>query len=59
MRKKQIKNQMVWLAMYDDDLLLNNFKQKIGYCKDNLIPSEFASYLLDQMEVFLTGKKCV
>ena len=50
---------MVWLAMYDDDMLLNNFKQKIGYCKDNLIPSEFASYLLDQMKVFLTGKKCV
>jgi len=50
---------MVWLAMYDDDMLLNNFKQKIGYCKNNLIPSEFASYVLDQMQAFLIGKKCI
>jgi len=35
---------MIWLAVYDDDILATNLKQKIAYCKDNLLPSQYINY---------------
>jgi hypothetical protein len=38
LREKQLLNGMVWLAMYDEDILCEVFKMKIAYCKENIVP---------------------
>lgn len=38
LRKRQKQEGMVWLAVYDDDILSNALKMKIAYCKTNLLP---------------------
>ena len=50
---------MIWLAVYDEDILTSNLKQKIAYCKDNLLPQQFLNYSIQDMEVFLSAKRAV
>lgn len=50
---------MIWLALYDEDILGNNFKQKIAYCKDNLLPQQYLNYQIKEMEVYLSAKRSV
>ena len=50
---------MVWLALYDEDILSTNLKQKIAYCKDNILPSQYLNYQMKDMEVYLSSKKTV
>ena len=50
---------MIWLALYDEDILSGNLKQKIAYCKDNMLPSQYLNYQMKEMEVFLSSKKTV
>ena len=38
MRQKNLKDGMIWLAVYDEDILSSNIKQKIAYCTDNRLP---------------------
>ena len=45
--------------MYDEDILASNFKQKIAYCKDNMLPAQFLNYQMKEMEVYLSSKKTV
>lgn len=35
---------MVWLAIYDDDILRESFGAKITYCTVNILPSAYQSY---------------
>jgi len=50
---------MVWLSMYDDDILCEVFKMKIAYCKVNILPYSFCSYTITDMEVCLGSKRGV
>jgi hypothetical protein len=50
---------MVWLAMYDEDILCEVFKMKIAYCKENIVPYQFCSYKIADMEVCLGSKRAV
>ena len=38
MRQKNLKDGMIWLAVYDEDILSSNINQKIAYCTDNRLP---------------------
>ncbi len=59
LREKQLLNGMVWLAMYDEDILCEVFKMKIAYCKENIVPYQFCSYKIADMEVCLGSKRAV
>jgi CMP-N-acetylneuraminic acid synthetase len=59
LRQKNIKEGMIWLAVYDEDILGSNLKQKIAYCKDNLLPQQFMNYSMQEMEVYLSSKRTV
>ena len=50
---------MIWLAVYDEDILGSNLKQKIAYCTDNLLPQQFMNYSMQEMEVYLSSKRTV
>lgn len=45
--------------MYDDDILCEAFKLKIAFCKLNLLPQSFSSYMIRDMEVCLGSKRGV
>ena len=50
---------MIWLALYDEDILSSNIKQKIAYCTDNRLPQQFMNYSMQEMEVYLSAKRTI
>lgn len=50
---------MIWLSMYDDDILGEVFKSKIAYCMTTILPYQFCSYVINDLEVCLGSKHCV
>ena len=50
---------MVWLAVYDDDILEEIIKNKISMCKVTILPQAFYTRKIDDMEVCLGSKRGV
>ena len=49
----QAKQNYVWYAVYDEDMLHNTFLNKIGYCEDRCLPYEFIPWKLHNMQPYL------
>ena len=49
----QAKQNYVWYAVYDENLLHNTFMKKIGCCEDKCLPSEFIPWKLHNMQAYL------
>ena len=45
----QAKQNYVWYAVYDENLLHNTIMKKIGYCEDKCLPYEFVPWKLHNM----------
>ena len=46
LRKTQQKNNYVWFASYDEDILHDCFMRKISRCQDQCLPWEFVPWRL-------------
>ena len=46
LREFQSAKNYVWFAVYDDDLLLGNFTEKLGFCEDSTLPWESVPWKL-------------
>jgi hypothetical protein len=57
LHERYLKDNMVWLCVYDDDICLETFLQKITLCKDKISPYHQQPHLVRGMEVCLASKR--
>ena len=53
LRVMQAKQNYVWYAVYDEDMIHTTLMKKIGLCEDKCLPHEFLPWRLHHMQAYL------
>ena len=53
LRLMQGKQNYVWYAVYDEDMIHTTLMKKIGLCEDKCMPHEFLPWRLHHMQAYL------
>jgi len=59
LRNMQKTEDMVWFAVYDDDLLNTKFTRKINFCMDRILPPEPRPFELLDFEAYLFNANAI
>ena len=55
----QAKQDYVWYAVYDDNMMHNTFMKKLGFCTDQCMPFEYMPWKLHHMQGYLHSENLV